>query len=452
MRRKVGRRLGVLLDEDLVAVVAGGVAPWPATTPPMIDACQEISDLRRAQEWTATLAAWWATQPDMVTFTGQCLVHRAEIMRCGSAEEAVEEASGRVSGSLTLRTSTPPSTALYRRPRSIENVGTSRPPRRYREASQWGSSRSGPPRSGWLRKDAAAQAAIRQVVAETSDRLGQVKVLPAYVEIMLATADVPAAAREAPTSSSRSPTTTTCQPCAHPRTALGAVLLAEGEAGHSICEPPGMRTNSMSRTATERACSSRSAARRSGTGASAPNDAAGRVFAELGAAADLGVEHLAREQNGREAHGLTPQELQVLGSSRPARQPHHRCRSGHRREDGGPARDQHLHQARLSSRARPLRTRTSTGSSSRALGNTPPACRLALGCSPRSAWRAGTWRRDRNIRAAGIELQPFGGTCDDTRERTAAVDRRPRSTVHSASTGTTQGHGSTGSSATRTRH
>ena len=42
-------------------------------------------------------------------------------------------------------------------------------------------------------------------------------------------------------------------------------------------------------------------------------DAATRVFAELGAAADLEVvEHLTREQTDAEAHGLTPRELQVL--------------------------------------------------------------------------------------------------------------------------------------------
>jgi hypothetical protein len=54
-----------LLDEAKVAVVAGEV--WPPVAGniycSMIDACQEVSDLKRAHEWTTALATWCAKQP-----------------------------------------------------------------------------------------------------------------------------------------------------------------------------------------------------------------------------------------------------------------------------------------------------------------------------------------------------------------------------------------------------
>ncbi len=83
-----------LLDEAMVAVSAGEVSPIFAGQIycAMIEGCQEVSDFGRAAEWTTNLTRWCDSQSGLVPFTGQCAVHRGQIMRVrGAFTEALDE-------------------------------------------------------------------------------------------------------------------------------------------------------------------------------------------------------------------------------------------------------------------------------------------------------------------------------------------------------------------------
>ena len=83
-----------LFDEAMVGIAAGEVSPIFAGTVycTMIEGCQEVSDFGRAAEWTSALTRWCAKQPGLIPFTGQCAVHRGQMMALtGAWPQALEE-------------------------------------------------------------------------------------------------------------------------------------------------------------------------------------------------------------------------------------------------------------------------------------------------------------------------------------------------------------------------
>jgi len=86
-----------MLDEAMVGVTTGEMSPIFAghTYCSLIEACQEISDFDRVAQWTTALTTWCGAQVGLVPFTGQCAVHRGQVMRVrGAYEQAIEEFDG----------------------------------------------------------------------------------------------------------------------------------------------------------------------------------------------------------------------------------------------------------------------------------------------------------------------------------------------------------------------
>ena len=315
-----------LLDEVMVGVTAGELSPIVTGLVycNTIGFWQSVYELRRAREWTDALTRWCEQQPEMIAHTGVCLVHRAEIMQLQGAWDAALEEARRAGerfaeGVLNERVC---GKAYYRQGEVHRLRGErSAAEGSYREASRRGYEPQ--PGLALLRlaegKRDAASSAIRRVLDEASQPRARAALLPAYVEIMLASGEIEearSACRELETISGAHRSDMLRAMSAQAR---GALALAEGdpqvalvalrEAWHAWQELEAPYEAARVRVLVGLGC------RAVGDEDTAAweLDAARGAFAGLGAAPDAArVDSLTASPQAAAAHGLTQRELQVL--------------------------------------------------------------------------------------------------------------------------------------------
>jgi DNA-binding NarL/FixJ family response regulator len=310
----------VLLDEAMVGATTGELSPITTGIVycGVIMACEEVYEVRRAREWTDALKRWWEQQPDLLAFTGRCLVHRAQLLRLQGAWPDVLEETGRANRRFEKSMNRDAAArACYLQGEVHRLRGDfAAAEAAYRKSSELGLE----PQPGWslLRlaqgKADAAAASIRRAVGETSDRLQLAGLLPAHVEIMLEIDDLDEAGRagaELEEIAQECESALLRAAAAHAR---GAVELAAGDpaaalsslrrAAQSWHELEAPYEGAQTRVLVARACR----ALGDEESATLELDSAATAFEALGAAPDVA----ALRGTGASTHGLTARELQVL--------------------------------------------------------------------------------------------------------------------------------------------
>jgi DNA-binding CsgD family transcriptional regulator len=185
-----------LLDEAMAAVVAGDVVPILAGDIycAVLEGCFEIFDLRRAYEWTTSLAQWCAAQPDLVRYRGECLLYRAEIRQSHGELLEAEEDVRLAYGLLSTPHPRPAMGAAFYRMAELHRLRGefTKAEAAYRQANESG--RKPQPGLSLLRlaqgQTDAAAASIRPLLSETQPRGARARILGAVVEILAAAGDL----------------------------------------------------------------------------------------------------------------------------------------------------------------------------------------------------------------------------------------------------------------------
>ena len=310
------------LDQAMVAAAAGELSPVATGLVycSVIEGCHATYELARAREWTVALTDWCAQQPDLVPFTGTCLIHRAEILQIrGAWDEALVEAERGRQRFAQRGDRRAAGEASYRCGEILRVRGDlARAEEAFRDASRLG--REPQPGLALLRlaqaRIDAASAAITVVLDAAAGWAERARLLPAYVEIALATGEIDGARAACDELDEIARRNGRAMLLACAAQARGAVELAAGDARAAArllrrasrlwLELEAPYEAAQARLLVAEACRSM---HDDGT-AELELEAARDEFARLGAEIDLARARRAPAAAG--GHGLTPRELQVL--------------------------------------------------------------------------------------------------------------------------------------------
>ncbi|MFI5056194.1 MAG: LuxR C-terminal-related transcriptional regulator [Actinomycetota bacterium] len=311
------------MDEAMALILAGTISPYftGIVYCALIQACLELSDIRRAGDWSDAAGVWCEALPPEAPIVGFCRVNRAEVARIRGAWAEAEAAAALAVEELAAIDPASAGLAQYQigeiRRRRGDLAGAAVA---YGRAHELGADPQ--PGLALLRLaqgDAeVAAAALRTALASTPTGPRRSRVLAASVEVALATGDIAGARASSDELAAIADAIGTHAMEAAAAAADGAVLLAEGDAENAadrlrIAVSLGQDVRTPDETARARA--------RYGEALRALGDDEGARLALIGALAafeELGAEPDAETTRrllgtpGAIPGGLTAREAEVL--------------------------------------------------------------------------------------------------------------------------------------------